>query len=200
MGAECGKDSAACTARKGFRAERRWADRGVGPTPRMPTQSRGHGTRRKGFRAERFGGVVGHERSKRRAEHALPWCGRSAPCFVGATWRGSDLPYLLRDSFGGACPRKAVGMAPGGPALPAGGGLASLWALNAERIPQRVRPGKDSGPSGDGPTGASALQALELSLRRMQRWADGGVGPTPRSLCMAVGMAAGNVGGFGRSI
>ena len=32
MGAECGKDSAACTARKGFRAERRWADGGVGPT------------------------------------------------------------------------------------------------------------------------------------------------------------------------
>ncbi len=56
-----GKDSAACTARKGFRAER------------------------KGFR-----GGCGPERIPGRA-----------------------------DSFGGACPRRAVGMAPGGLALPA---------------------------------------------------------------------------------
>jgi len=38
MGAECGKDSAGDAARKGFRAERSCL--------RMPTQSRGHGTRR----------------------------------------------------------------------------------------------------------------------------------------------------------
>ena len=48
-----------------------------------------------------------------RPSYPYPWFGRSAPCFVDATLQGSDLPYLLQDSFGGACPRKAVGMAPG---------------------------------------------------------------------------------------
>jgi len=65
--------------------------------------------------------------------------GRSAPCFVGATWWGCDLPYLLQDSFGGACPRKAVGMVPDGPALPAecgkdSAGDAARKGFRAERI------------------------------------------------------------------
>ena len=40
---------------------------------------------------------------------------------------------------------------------PSGGGLASSWMPNAERIPQGMRPGKDCGPSGLGLFGRREL-------------------------------------------
>jgi len=56
----------------------------------------------------------------------------------------------------------------------AGGGLQSSWRSNAERIPQGMRPGKDSGPSGrecgperipgpSGPTSACPRKAVGMA-------------------------------------
>jgi len=128
MNAECGKDFAGDAARKGFRAER---------------------TR---VRAGKDCGPSGREcRPERIPGRAIRFGGRGDG--------QSALPTPIRGSAG----RRPASSGRLGGALtcptcwPSGGGLASSWMPNAERIPQGMRPGKDCGPSGLGLFGRREL-------------------------------------------